>query len=104
MAIYQLPLLICFILTKLFTETKVLHSNLLNSELLAAFSEGLSAVKKYLLIKAEFVILSEAKLILVGEGEVGKTRLMDALLDKPWQEHHQRMALIFNLIKVTDLK
>jgi internalin A len=44
--------------------------------------------KRFLREKAEAHInLYEAKLILVGEGEVGKTCLMDALAGEPWQEH-----------------
>jgi Leucine-rich repeat (LRR) protein len=69
-------------------QTLDLNANPLNRELAAAYGEGLDSVKTYLSVKAGVqVILNEAKLILVGEGEVGKTCLMDALLDHPWQEH-----------------
>ena len=65
-----------------------LDENPLNPELAEAYKQGLDAVKAYLRAKAEAqIILNEAKLILVGEGEVGKTCLMDALLGNPWQEH-----------------
>ena len=65
-----------------------LDDNPLNPELAAAYEDGLDAVKVYLRAKAEAQIkLNEAKLILVGEGEVGKTCLMDALEGKAWQEH-----------------
>ena len=58
-----------------------LDHNPLNPELAAAYKQGLDAVKAYLRAKAAAKItLNEAKLILVGEGEVGKTCLMDALL------------------------
>ncbi|MEZ4642720.1 MAG: COR domain-containing protein [Chloroflexota bacterium] len=66
-----------------------MNDNPLNPELVAAaYKEGLDAVKAYLRAKAGAQIkLNEAKLILVGEGEVGKTCLMDALADQTWQEH-----------------
>ena len=53
-----------------------LYDNPLNPELNAAYTQGLEAVKAYLRAKAAAQItLNEAKLILVGEGEVGKTCL-----------------------------
>ena len=62
-----------------------LDGNPLNPELAAAYKEGLDAVKAYLRAKASNQItLNEAKLILVGEGEVGKTCLMDALEGIPY--------------------
>jgi Leucine-rich repeat (LRR) protein len=62
-----------------------LDRNPLNPELAAAYSEGLDAVKRYLRAKAEAqVVLNEAKLILVGEGEVGKSCLLGALRGDPW--------------------
>lgn len=61
--------------------------NPLNPELTAAYKEGLDAVKRYLRAKAEAqVVLSEAKLILIGEGEVGKSCLLGALRNDPWEE------------------
>src|SRR5439155_7167447 len=57
----------------------------------------------YLRAKAAAQItLNEAKLILVGEGEVGKSCLMDALLDNPWQEHDSTHGIQIKQIKVTD--
>lgn len=57
-----------------------LDSNPLNPELAAAYKQGIDAVKAYLRAKAAAqIILNEAKLILVGEGEVGKTCLLSAL-------------------------
>ncbi|HLO17397.1 MAG TPA: COR domain-containing protein [Anaerolineales bacterium] len=80
-----------------------LEDNPLNPELAAAYKEGLEAVKTYLRAKATAQItLGEAKLILVGEGEVGKTCLMDALLGKPWQEHVSTHGIEIKQIKVTD--
>lgn len=61
--------------------------NPLNPELAAAYAEGLDAVNRYLRSKAEAqVVLNEAKLILIGEGEVGKSCLLGALRGDPWEE------------------
>jgi GTPase SAR1 family protein len=80
-----------------------LNDNPLNPELAEAYKQGLDAVKAYLRAKAEAqIILDEAKLILVGEGEVGKTCLMDALLDNPWEEHPSTHGIEIQQIKVTD--
>jgi hypothetical protein len=80
-----------------------LDDNPLNPELAAAYRQGLKAIKAYLRAKAAAQItLNEAKLILVGEGEVGKTCLMDALLGKPWQEHDTTHGIEIKQIKVTD--
>jgi Leucine-rich repeat (LRR) protein len=77
--------------------------NPLNPELAEAYKQGLEAVKAYLRAKAGAQItLNEAKLILVGEGEVGKTCLMDALLDKKWQEHPSTHGIEIQQVKVTD--
>lgn len=65
-----------------------LNNNPLNPELAAAYAQGLDAVKAYL--RAQFqsqIILNEAKLILIGEGEVGKTSLLGALRGDPWREN-----------------
>jgi internalin A len=68
-------------------EHLVLEGNPLNPELAAAYKEGLGAVKRYLRAKAEAqVVLNEAKLILIGEGEVGKSCLLGALRGDPWEE------------------
>jgi internalin A len=59
----------------------------LNLELAAAYKQGLNAVQTYLRAKAaSHIILNEAKLILVGEGEVGKSCLLNALRDDPFVE------------------
>lgn len=64
-----------------------LGGNPLNPELAAARKEGLDAVKRYLRAKASAqVVLNEAKLILVGEGEVGKSCLLGALRGDEWVE------------------
>jgi len=80
-----------------------LDGNPLNPELASAYEEGLAAVKAYLRAKAAAqIILNEAKLILVGEGEVGKSCLMDALLGNAWQEHDSTHGIEIKQIKVTD--
>ena len=70
-------------------EELALDNNPLNPELAEAYKQGIVGVKAYLRAKAQAgqIILNEAKLILVGEGEVGKSCLLDALLDKPFQPH-----------------
>jgi len=81
-----------------------LDDNPLNPELAEAYKQGLEAVKAYLRAKAEAgqVILNEAKLILIGEGEVGKTCLMDALLGDKWQEHPSTHGIEIKPIKLTN--
>lgn len=81
-----------------------LNNNPLNPELAEAFEQGVDAVKAYLRAKAEGgqIILNEAKLILIGEGEVGKTCLMDALLNNRWEEHPSTHGIQIKAIKVTD--
>ncbi len=67
-----------------------LEDNPLNPELAAAYEQGLDAVKTYLRAKAEDqIILNEAKLILVGEGGVGKTSLLAALRDEEFIENRE---------------
>ncbi|MFN6499846.1 MAG: COR domain-containing protein [Nostoc sp. DedQUE01] len=62
-----------------------LWGNPLNPDLAAAYKQGTGAVLEYLRAKAEAqVTLNEAKLILIGEGEVGKTCLLGALRGDEW--------------------
>ena len=69
-------------------EMLELNGNPLNPELAAAYKQGIDAVKEYLRAKAEAqIVLNEAKLILVGEGEVGKTSLLGALRGDAWIEN-----------------
>jgi Leucine-rich repeat (LRR) protein len=73
-------------LTKLeyLEKLKLIH-NPLNPDLAAAYEQGTEAVLKYLRAKAEAqVTLNEAKLILIGEGEVGKSCLLGALRGDEW--------------------
>jgi hypothetical protein len=64
-----------------------LSYNPLNPDLAAAYYLGTEAVLQYLRAKAEAQItLNEAKLILIGEGEVGKSCLLGALREDEWLE------------------
>ena len=66
-------------------KTLELKGNPLNPELAAAAEQGTRAVSQYLRAKAEAqVVLNEAKLILIGEGEVGKSCLLGALRGDIW--------------------
>jgi hypothetical protein len=69
-------------------EKLALDDNPLNPELAAAYKQGIDAVKAYLRAKAVSgqITLNEAKLILVGEGEVGKSCLLSALRNEPFVE------------------
>jgi internalin A len=64
-----------------------LDENPLTPELAAAYEQGLDAIKEYLSEKdEEQVVLNEAKLILVGDGDVGKTSLLGAMRGDDWVE------------------
>ncbi len=79
------------------------YGNSLPPELIAAHNEGLDAVKEYLRAKADDqIVLNEAKLILVGEGEVGKSCLLDALRNEPWKEHDSTHGIRLAPVEVTD--
>jgi hypothetical protein len=81
-----------------------LRGNPLNPELDAANEEGLDAVKRYLRAKSEAqVVLNEAKLILIGEGEVGKSCMLGALRGDPWEEGRPTThGIEIKPVKVTD--
>lgn len=81
-----------------------LNRNILNPELGAAYDEGIDTVKSYLRAKGEAQVkLNEAKLILIGEGEVGKTCLLGALRDDPWQEGYPTThGIEIKTVSVTD--
>lgn len=84
-------------------ETLHIEKNPLNSELAAATRLGIVSVKEYLRVRAEgTVVLNEAKLILIGEGEVGKTCLMDALRDQLWRENSSTHGINIAAVEVTD--
>jgi hypothetical protein len=82
----------------------LLDKNPLNPELAAAYKEGLNAVKRYLRSKAEAqIVLNEAKLILIGEGEVGKSCLLGALRGDPWEDGRPTThGIEIKPVKVTD--
>ncbi|HEX8177698.1 MAG TPA: COR domain-containing protein [Pyrinomonadaceae bacterium] len=81
----------------------LLNRNPLNPELAAAYKEGLDAVMRYLRAKAGAqVVLNEAKLILIGEGEVGKSCLLDALRGDPWEERPSTHGIEIKPVKVVD--
>jgi len=81
-----------------------LLNNPLNPELAAAYKEGLDAVKRYLRAKVDAqVVLNEAKLILIGEGEVGKSCLLGALRGELWEEGcPSTHGIEIKPVKVTD--
>ncbi|MBD1865762.1 leucine-rich repeat domain-containing protein [Cyanobacteria bacterium FACHB-471] len=65
-----------------------LVGNPLNPDLAAANEQGIEAVMQYLRSRAEGeMMLNEAKLILVGEGEVGKSCLLGALRGDAWVDN-----------------
>ena len=74
---------------KLFELQKLdLDGNPLTPDLAAAYQEGHEVILRFLRAKAEDqIVLNEAKLILVGEGEVGKTSLLGALRGDEWVEN-----------------
>jgi len=64
-----------------------IYGNPLNPEFAAADKQGTQAVLQYMRAKAEEpVTLNEAKLIIIGEGEVGKSCLLGALRGDEWVE------------------
>ncbi len=80
----ELPQAIAF-LTQL--QRLSLKNNPLNPDLAAAYEQGTKALFQYLRAQAEAKItLNEAKLILIGEGEVGKSCLLGALREDEWLE------------------
>jgi hypothetical protein len=85
------------------TEISIAN-NPLNPELAAAEREGLDAVIRFLRAKAEAqVVLNEAKLILIGEGEVGKSCLLGALRGDSWEEGRPTThGIEIKPVKVTD--
>ncbi|MEQ1905986.1 MAG: COR domain-containing protein, partial [Pirellulaceae bacterium] len=71
-------------------KTLQLRANPLTPELSAACKEGLAAVKAYLRAhRIAQIVLNEAKLILIGEGEVGKSSLLSALRGDEWVENRK---------------
>jgi hypothetical protein len=80
-----------------------LHGNPLDSDLGAAYEQGTEAVLQYLRAKAQAqVTFNEAKLIVVGEGEVGKSCLLGALRGDEWMERPTTHGIEIKPVKVTD--
>src|SRR5262249_8345430 len=79
-------------------------ANPLEPELAAACEEGIDTLNRYFQSKADaLVTLNEAKLILVGEGEVGKSSLLAALCGEPWEEKRRTThGIEIKQIKVTN--
>ena len=64
------------------------YGNPLPPEMLAASDEGTDTLLQFLaLLHKEGQLIHEAKLVLVGEGEVGKSSLLAALRGEPWVEN-----------------
>jgi internalin A len=78
----------------------------LDPELAAASEQGLLVLLNYLRAEAEGkVALNEAKLILIGEGEVGKSCLLEALRGDQWIEGRPTThGIEIKSIKVTNPK
>jgi Leucine-rich repeat (LRR) protein len=65
-----------------------LDNNPLNPELAAAYKQGFDTLLHYLREKLEEeIVLNESKLVLVGEGGVGKTSLLRSLKGEPFLEN-----------------
>ncbi len=72
-------------------RTLVTTANPLPPEMVAAAAEGMDELLRFLmLIDAEGVELAEAKLVLVGEGAVGKTSLLATLRGEPWVDYRDQ--------------
>ena len=66
----------------------ILSGNPMAPELQAAYDESANEFKSFLnLLQADGQFIHEAKLILVGEGEVGKSCLLAAMRGEAWDEH-----------------
>lgn len=84
-------------------STLTIQDNPLSPELAAAERSGTAAILQYLRERAaDAVKLYESKLILVGEGEVGKSCLFDALRGKEWKEHDSTHGIRLESFDVTD--
>lgn len=79
----------------------MLGDNPLPPELIAIHEESTQALLAYL--RAPKVALYEAKLILVGEGEVGKSCLLGALRGEPWRKRASTHGVEIKPVPVTDL-
>ncbi|MEM6429588.1 MAG: COR domain-containing protein [Deinococcota bacterium] len=81
-------------------ELKI-NDNPLNPQLFAIYDEGIGILQAYLRARAiESAVLNEAKLILIGEGDVGKTCLMESLQNNPFQSHDSTHGIQISSFKV----
>lgn len=89
-----------------YLNTLRLIGNPLNPELAAANEQGLDATREYLRAKAKAqIVLNEAKLILIGEGEVGKSCLLGALRGDLWEDGRPTThGIEIKPVQVTDSK
>lgn len=63
-----------------------LTGNPLSAELRAAYDAGVAELQAYLgLLREDGTFIHEAKLVFVGEGDVGKSCLLGALRAEPWR-------------------
>ncbi len=82
-----------------------LDGNQLSPELQAAYDEGLDSLFEYLHKQSkDQITLNEAKLILIGEGAVGKSCLLDALRDEPFQEYESTHGIQIQPVVLTDVE
>lgn len=78
------------------------ENNPLPPELAAVSEQKSSSIISYLKARAKgSVVLNEGKLILIGEGEVGKSCLLDALRDEPWKQHESTHGIEIKPVFVT---
>jgi GTPase SAR1 family protein len=79
-------------------ENLSLSDNPLNLDLAAAYGQGKKNVMQYLRARSEGEVpLNEAKLIFVGEGEVGKSCLLGALRGDEWIDGRPLREAIANV-------
>lgn len=77
-----------------------LNGNPLYPELLESYNQGVKYFLEYIKItNFNKVFLNESKVIFVGEGEVGKTCLLDALAENPWMDHDSTHGIQITSIK-----
>lgn len=81
-------------------EELVLVGNSLKVEINTAYNQGLKSLLAYL--RAKKVSTFEAKLILVGEGGVGKTCLVDALAGKKFVNHKSTHGIRISALTLED--
>lgn len=84
-------------------QTIYFNGSPIENDLIIAYEQGIDSLKTYIRAKSESqTAINEAKLILIGEGEVGKTCLMDALLDNPFRNTSTTHGIEIHSLKVVD--